>query len=136
MNILKRSVKLFIAVLSVLLVLLMGCIAYFTIPFVKSNDLILAANKNEITTVTEDAFISLDNFKSLQIVEAEDFEEVYVELKTKKKVKILSVDKVSVYCDIKADVMDDNWDKIAEYQGEKEILFKFSNFKWNVIEVK
>ena len=72
----------------------------------------------------------------MQIVEAEDFEEVYVELKTKKKVKILSVDKVSVYCDIKADVMDDNWDKIAEYQGEKEILFKFSNFKWNVIEVK
>ncbi len=139
MNILKRKTKILIAVLSVLYILIMGCIAYFIKPFIKSNDLILVANTKDIISVDEDykdAFISLDDFKSLQIVEGYDFEEVYIELKTKKKIKILSIDRVSVNCDIKAYVMDDNWDEIAEYNDEKEIVFKFSNLRWNVIKVK
>ena len=136
MNILKRKTKILIAVLSAIYILIMGCIAYFINPFIKSNDLIKVANTKAIIAVVEDAFISLDDFKSLQIVEGYDFEEVYIELKTKKKIKILSIDRVSVNCDIKAYVMDDNWNEIAEYNAEKEIVFEFSNLKWNVIKVK
>ena len=77
MNILKRKTKILIAVLSVIYILIMGCIAYFINPFIKSNDLIKVANTKAIIAVDEDyedAFISLDDFKSLQIVEGYDFE--------------------------------------------------------------
>ena len=32
--------------------------------------------------------------------------------------------------------MDDNWNEIAEYNAKKEIVFEFSNLRWNVIKVK
>ncbi len=135
----KRGMKILIAVLIAIFVIFMGFASYFAMPYVKSNELIVFANKNKIESFEEDAFVSFEDLKSLQIVDIklmEDMKGSYVELKTKKKLKFLSFDKVSISCDIKAELYTFTGNIIGQYKGEKEILFEFSNFKWNVIEVK
>ena len=128
----KKGLKISITISILLILIIMGFAAYFLQPYSKSNQLIVYANKNEIESY-EEGYISYEDFKLLEIVEDKGN---YVELKTKQKLKILGIDSVSVLCDIKADVKDENWDIKAQYQDKKEIVFKFSDFKWNVIEVK
>lgn len=135
----KKGIKVLIAVLIALFVIFMGFMSYFAMPYVKSNEMIVFANKNKIESFEEDAFVSFEDLKSLQIVDIELMESIkdsYVQLKTKKKLKVLSFNKVSISCDINAELYTITDNIIGQYKGEKEILFEFSNFKWNVIEVK
>lgn len=130
----KKSI---IIVIFVLFVLLMLTLAFYSIPFVESNQLIVFANKTGAEGEFEDSCITEENYKKMYILKREISENEYIRFKTVPKFKLLGVTKIMIMCDVKAMIYSlDDLSINDTYNDKLNITFEFVNDRWSVINVE
>lgn len=124
-------------IIAFMIIIIFAIIFYFVIPFVEGNNLIIYANKNNISSIKNSKTISISDYKKLQIVEESLINDNnFISIKTKRKISLRAINKLSIVYDIRATIDDsESLEKIAEYQTKREIVFCFKNFKWIVESV-
>lgn len=129
--------KLALVVVCVFCVSLVLIVAYFSVAFIKLNDCIVYVNKNGVQESEESDWISNSQIKQFQIVEDEFIgENFYIQIKTRKKISHLSINKITFRCDVKATVKDwESFDEVKVYNQKQEANFYFEDFKWKVESV-
>lgn len=131
----KKAIILSVTITIILSVLCV--IAFYAIPFVKANSLLISANKAEISNEFDDeTYISAKNYEKLRIIDRALNEDEYVQLKTGKKYRFMNLKNVNLICSVKATV--NLFDEAKPtYSFEKNIIISFSytNHKWIVTNV-
>lgn len=120
----------------------MAVITFYSIPYVKCNNLIISANKNKsdfssLSTENDEVFISKDDYDKLTIVPTDEInDDRYIKIKSNKKLSIDSANSLVLKCHIVAKVTDyDTFEELNEYKGDVLITFVFKDFKWKVDNV-
>ncbi|MBQ7035282.1 MAG: hypothetical protein IJN34_06055 [Clostridia bacterium] len=132
----KKCVFILLAIGAVVLCLL-AFVAFYAVPFVRGNNIIVHVNQNGINAEVESDWITNEDLKLMQIVDNDLIrEDTYTSIKTKTNMSWISWNKISIIYDITANVK--NWDdnaKIVQCDGKREMIFVFSDFKWIVEKV-
>ena len=125
-------------ILGVILISFLSLVIFYAVSFEKINTTIAYINKNGSSNSEETDWISISDFKKLQIVDDVFItEDNYINIKTKNNVKFKSLDNIVYTVDVKAVVND--WEtssNVAECSGKLKIDFKFSGMKWQVVKVE
>ena len=124
----------------VLIVLIMlVCVAFYTVPFVKLSNLSKSLNNTNTTpNIPDDTSYWVTNqcMDALTIVD-EINENEYAEIKNKKSIKEISFNKIVIDCDIYVKVRNfDTWEVIKEYNANRVVTFKFSQWQWRIENVQ
>lgn len=134
--------RLLIITLILIFITIMAVITFYSIPYVKCNNLIISANKNKsnfssLDAENEEVFISKDDYDKLIIVPADEINDNrYIKIKSNKKLSLDSVNSLELKCHIVAKVFDyDTFEELNEYTDDILITFVFKDFKWKVINV-
>ena len=132
-----KGVWIIIAALCVVVAAVLLTLAVYSIPFVKGNNSIVAANKTLLENQGDTDWISFSNLKKLQIVDDETIEkDRNISIKTKVKPTWTAWDKVSIHYEITATAKD--WDTneiVSNHQGSVIMHFRLAGFRWVVDEV-
>lgn len=118
-------------------VLFLIVIAFYIGPIIKLNTLIIAANKQELTDISgKQTYISNEDYMKLRIVD-EVLEEQYVQLKTKKKYKLVDIKTLNIECCVYATIKDFNDTRVVDRYEQKIIVtFVFTDNEWCVAMIE
>jgi hypothetical protein len=131
----------FIVLTIVLSVMVLSLVAFYSVPFIKSDNLISSANRQTLSEIEEifnpenkESFISKENYLKLKITD-DLKEDEYIDFKIKQKVKFENLTSLKITCQTKATVY--NCDYVAQStSGATHVLtFSFKSGKWQVINV-
>jgi hypothetical protein len=134
--------KLIIITLSVVVIFSLLVVLFYTIPYIRLNELILYTNKNVVENIDDETLISNENMKAMQIIDKKDLlntlanDSVYISVKTKKKSKLVSWNEMHFICDITV-IGKDAYSsaEIFKYFKTKKIIFAYDENKWKIISV-
>lgn len=118
-------------------VLFLIVIAFYIGPIIKLNTLIIAANKQELTDISgKQTYISNEDYIKLRIVD-EVLEEQYVQLKTKKKYKLVDIKTLNIECSVYATIKSFNDTRVVDRYEQKIIVtFVFTDNEWCVTMIE
>ena len=133
----KKKIIILIPI-AVILLGILGCAAFYSIPFSKANSLLIAANKSSVLDeIGNNSYLAQKDYEKLRVVPGQPGEDDYVQLKTRKKYSFRDFKTVDLICSVKATVFSSEEMTVEnEYTGEMTISFSFENFKWIVTNVE
>jgi len=135
----KKTLIIVLVIVGVISCSFLAAFAFYIIPYQKGNQLITYANKQGIVVDNEreSDWISNSNLKAVQIVDNSAFQqEIYVDIDTDANYTFIALNKVAVTYDTEIEVKDwQTFETIGDYEKNIKIIFEFSNFKWQVINV-
>jgi len=138
-NMQSKKGVMFIICISIVMVLVLSVCAFFSIPFVKLNNLSKSLNNGNTTAnISDDAshWVTNQCMDALTIVD-EINEDEYAEIKNKKSIKEISFNKIVIDCDIYIKVRDwETWEVIKEYNANRIVTFRFSKWQWRIENVQ
>lgn len=123
--------------IAVILLAILSIFAFYSLPLVKVNSLLICANKSDtIPKIDDSSFISQDNYNKLRIVDRCISEDEYVNLKTRKKYDFVDLKNIDITCSVKATI--DSFEEIVSpdvYTKDLKISISFIDNKWIVSNV-
>lgn len=135
----KKTLIIVLVIVGVISCSFLAAFTFYIIPYQKGNQLITFANKQGIVVDNEreSDWISNSNLKAVQIVDNSAFQqEIYVDIDTDANYTFIALNKVAVTYDTEIEVKDwQTFETIGDYEKNIKIIFEFSNFKWQVINV-
>ncbi len=134
----RKKIIIILIPLIILGLLILSIVAFYSVPFVKANSLLVSANKSETINVfdDDDSFISQDNYNKLRIIGREIYEDEYVRLKTSKKYDFINWKNVDLICSVNTTVVSFDKNVVSDsYTKELIISFSFIKGKWIVSNV-
>ncbi len=133
-----KKIMIIIIPVAILFFTIMAFLAFYSIPLVKANSLLISANKTDIINELEDdTFISRENYGKLRIVDKTVSDDEYVQLKTKKNYRFIDLKSIDIICSIRAEV--NSFDEIVSpycCTGKLRISFSFTDGEWVVSDVE
>lgn len=138
----KKSMRILIAGLAVLVVLVMGVLGYYVATFQQLNRMLVSANTTDERSdgpaaAYADVGISYADFTALRVTEGTLGDNEYVQLKTHKKIEGLSLRTVSVRVKMAVTVVNaDTGDTLRRYDGSRAIKLAFRSFRWHILGVQ
>ncbi len=119
-------------------------IIFYSIPFVKVNNLLKSANNQTVSEIEEifkeettDTFISKSDYKKIKFIKEDLTEDQYIKFKTKQKLSFQSAKNIEITCKVNAKIChlnEQNYSK--DYNEVLTISFAFKNGSWKVTNVE
>ena len=135
----RKTLIIVLVIVGIISCSILAAFTFYIIPYQKGNQLITFANKQGIVVDNEreSDWISNSNLKAVQIVDNSAFQqEIYVDIDTDANYTFIALNKVAVTYDTEIEVKDwQTFETIGDYEKNIKIIFEFSNFKWQVINV-
>ena len=133
----KKKIIVILSIIIAVFLILCAVAAFYAVPFVKSNECIIFANRNVISEDMGNDWISGSDIKALHIVDDAYIKDgIYIALNTKVSISDFSWNKISLVYDITTTVKEwDSFEKIESFNQKREIVYYFSDFTWKVERV-
>ena len=111
--------------LGLLLATILCVIAFYSLPYIKANSLIVYVNKNAINEVQKDSWVSEEEMKLLQIIDESALsDDLNISVKTSTSVTNVSWSKISFLYNINVVIKDgETQEEIDRYQGKRTVDF-------------
>ena len=128
----------FIIVLAIVVTALLSVAAFYSVPFVKGNNCIIAANKTVVENEGEDNWIGYNDLAKLQLLSDETIlADTYISLKTKVLPKWSAWNNLTITYEISAVATDEETGEVVqEAKGTASVQFVFKDLQWIVVSVE
>lgn len=128
----KKWICLGISIFVAYLVIQVAVIHFFT-PYIDLNNMIIYMNSNDLDFSSDLQTEEEREILKLRILDDISLENVYTNIRTKKKLTSMAVNRMSYDCDIYVKVIDSETSEcIAEYHEAKTVTFYYSDFCWYI----
>lgn len=135
----------FIILIPIILILLafLSIVAFYSIPFVKANNLLKTANNRTLAEIAdvfkedvEKTYISKEHYEKMRVVKGDLADNEYVELKLKSKINFSNLTTINMTCNVRAIVyLFDEFKFLREYNDVLTVTFTFQGGQWKVTNV-